>query len=230
MKWKINVAILAVSVFLYAGCAEKPQDASAFMSATNAPLTPEKLAEARAMIESRMDAKERKEFEDRLHGLPPPPSDFPFPNDEGYAHHPRPIQVNFYCVDDHYPFYLECEYDVDEKHYSTNNEAAWFKASLKQIRHYGPEKFPPLKWIAVIISNYGEYKDVSTFESCHKVGAIFKAEEVFDSSFDLSQLVAQVERDRHPFKYDTSQPTPGEQQRWVIVERAATNNATIDLK
>jgi hypothetical protein len=33
--------------------------------------------------------------------------------------------------------------------------------------------------------------------------------------------------DRHPFVYDTQQPTPGEQQRWVIVERhAATNNPT----
>jgi hypothetical protein len=30
--------------------------------------------------------------------------------------------------------------------------------------------------------------------------------------------------------YDTQQPTPGEQQRWVIVERhAATNNPTTGL-
>jgi hypothetical protein len=59
------------------------------------------------------------------------------------------------------------------------------------------------------------------------VGAIFKASDVFDSSRDLSQLVVEVNMDRHPFKYDTSQPTPGEQQRWIIVEQhAATNSPT----
>ena len=63
-----------------------------------------------------------------------------------------------------------------------------------------------------------------------KVGAIFKASDVFDSSHDLSQLVAHAEMDRHPFKYDTTQPTPGEQQRWVIVEQHATNNPTTGSK
>jgi hypothetical protein len=43
----------------------------------------------------------------------------------------------------------------------------------------------------------------------------------------LSSLIAQAEMDRHPFKYDTTQPTPGEQQRWIIVEQhAATNSPT----
>ena len=67
--------------------------------------------------------------------------------------------------------------------------------------------------------------NASTFEKSFKVGAIFKASEVFDSSHDLSQLVADAEMDRHPFKYDTHQPTPGEQQRWLIVERHAATNA-----
>jgi hypothetical protein len=220
----LTPVVLIVACFLN-GCAGNHQDASAFMSATNAPLSPEEIARGNALFESTMDAKERKSYEDRLHGLPPPPSEFHFPNVEGYAHHPPPIKVNFYRIDDRFPVYLLCEYDVDEKHYSTNNEAGWFKASLKQIRHYGPEKFPPLKWIALIIVNDGEYKDVNTFESCRKVGAIFKADEVFDSSVSLSQLVAQADRNRHPFKYDTSQPTDGEEQRWIIVEHhAATNN------
>jgi len=139
--------------------------------------------------------------------------------------------VNFYAVDDRYPAYLQCEYDVEEKNYSQSNEPKWFKAALKQVRHYGPTRFPPIKWVAVIINNDAEWTDVSTIDQAHKVGAIFKASEVFDSSHDLSQLVAHAETDRHPFKYDTTQPTPGQQQRWVIVERhAATNNPTTGPK
>jgi len=135
--------------------------------------------------------------------------------------------VNFYAVDDRYPAYLQCEYDVEEKNYSQSNEPKWFKASLKQIRRFGPTKFPPIKWVAVIICNAAEHKDVGTFEQSFKVGAIFKASEVFDSSHNLSQLITDAEMDRHPFKYDSSQPTPGGQQRWMIIEEhAATNNPT----
>jgi hypothetical protein len=139
--------------------------------------------------------------------------------------------VNFYGVDDHYPNYLECVYDVEENNYNQSKEPKWFIESLKQIRHSGPEKFPPIKWIAIIIKNRAEHKDASTFEQSFKVGAIFKASDVFDSSRNLSQLIAGAAMDRHPFKYDPQQSPAGEQQRWVIVERhAATNSTTTDSK
>jgi len=43
-----------------------------------------------------------------------------------------------------------------KKDYNQTNEPEWFKASLKQIRHSGPKKFPPIKWVAVIIVNRAE--------------------------------------------------------------------------
>jgi hypothetical protein len=77
------------------------------------------------------------------------------------------------------------------------------------------------------------HKDASTFEQSFKVGALFEASEVFDSSSNLSQLVARAHRDRHPFFLDLKRPDlhPAEQQRWMIVERhAATNNPTTGPK
>jgi hypothetical protein len=174
-----------------------------------------------------------KQREDRIRGVPPPPSQFPFPNVYGEPLHPRPNYVNFYRINDHYPTYLLCEYDVDENHYDQSNEPKWFKAALKQIRHSGPTKFPPIKWVAVAIRNVAEHKDASTFEKSFKVGAIFKASDVFDSSYDLSQLDAGAEMDRHPFFFDVKKPDlfPAEQQRWIIVEQhAATNNPTTGPK
>jgi hypothetical protein len=84
--------------------------------------------------------------------------------------------------------------------------------------------------VAVAIHNRAEQKGVSTFEQSFKVGAIFKASDVFDSSCDLSQLTARADMNRHPFKYDPQQPTPGEQQRWLVVEQHATNNPTTGSK
>ncbi len=157
----------------------------------------------------------------------PPPSEWPFPNYETGPGRPLPPNVNFYSMNDRYSTYLLCEYDVDEKNYNQSDEAGWFKTALEQVRESGPEKFPRLQWIAVIIINRAGWNGASTFEQAHKVGAIFKASDVFDSSHDLSQLVADATMDRHPFKYDTSQPTPGDQQRWLIVEQhAATNHAS----
>jgi hypothetical protein len=174
---------------------------------------------AKAMADS------EKDYEEKL--LHPPTNKVIFlPNYQAGPLNPRPIHVNFYAINDHYQTYLLCQYDVDEKNYDQSGESGWFQAALKQIRKLGPQKFPPFKWVAVIISNRAEHKDASTFEQCHKVGAIFKAGDVFDSSSNLSKLIAGAEMDRHPFKYDTTQPTPGEQQRWVIVERHATNNPT----
>ncbi len=166
----------------------------------------------------------------RVNGMPEPPSQFPLPNFEAGPLRPLPIHVNFYCINDYYPDYLLCQYDVDEKNYSQSDESGWFKAALKQIRRAGSKKFPPIKWIAVIIDNRAEWNGASTFEKCYKAGAIFKAGDVFDSSHNFSQLIADADMDRHPFKYDQIQPTPGDAQRWLIVERHAATNQTISVE
>ena len=160
----------------------------------------------------------------RVNGMTEPSSQFPLPNAEAYAHHPLPAYVNFYCINDHYPDYLLCQYDVDEKNYGQSKESGWFKAALKQVRRSGPKKFSPIDWVAVVIDNRADWKGPGTFEQCYKVGAIFKAGDVFGSSHALSQLVADAAKDRHPFKYDQIQPTPGDQQRWLIVERHSVTN------
>jgi hypothetical protein len=166
-----------------------------------------------------------KQYQEKL--LHPPTNVVRLPNYQAGPLNPLPIHVNFYETRDYYPAYLLCSYDVDEMNYDTSNESGWFKAALKQIRALGPKKFPPFKWVAVIINNRAEWKGVSTIDQAHKVGTIFKASDVFDSSRDLSQLIAHANMDRHPFKLDPRQPTPGEQQRWIIVEQhAATNSPT----
>jgi hypothetical protein len=170
--------------------------------------------------------------EDRIRGVPLPPSAFSFPNPDAGPHQPLPCYANLYGVNDQYPDYLECDYDVDETNYNQSKEPQWFIESLKQIRLFGPEKFPPIKWIAIIIGNRAEHKDANTFEQSHKVGAIFRARDVFDSSRDLPQIVANATMDQHPFFLDPqrSKYVPMEQQRWMIVERhAATNRPPANL-
>ena len=154
----------------------------------------------------------------------PPSKEVPLPNYPTGPLDPRPMGVNFYQIDDRYPTYLLCMYDVEESHYDQVDEPGWFEKALQQIRSSGSQKFPPIKWIAVAIFNRAEHKGASTFEQSFKVGAIFSAGDVFDQSRDPLQLVGKTETDRHPFKYD--QPSEP-QQRWLIVERhAATNPPT----
>jgi len=141
---------------------------------------------------------------------------------------PLPDYVNFYTMGNRYPEYLLCEYDVSKSRYRQADEPGWFKAALEQIRSSGSHEFPPIRWIAVAIANRAGGKGESTFEQSYKVAAVFRASDVFDISRNLSQLVAHVELDRQPMMYDVSQPTPGEQQRWLIVERhSATNRFTL---
>lgn len=165
-----------------------------------------------------------KSRQDRLNGKLPSPSEFPFPNIEASPGRPSPDYINFYCINDHYPTYLLCQYDIKEKKYNLTNEPGWFKEALKQIRRSGSHKFPPIEWVAVLIFNREEAKHVKTWDQCYKVGAIFKASDAFDSSQELSELVVHAEMDRHPFMLDQQQPTPGEQLRWAIVERHAVTN------
>lgn len=149
----------------------------------------------------------------------PPAKRVPLPNFRAGAGLPRPLGLNFYEERNEYPGYLLCSYDVEENHYDESNELGWFEAALLQMRGVGPDRFPPLKWVAVIICNRAEHSGVSTFEQSHKVGAIFNLNEVFDRASDPRRLAANATMDRHPFVYDVTRRTPGEQQRWVIVER-----------
>jgi hypothetical protein len=214
MKPKYALAIFLFGFSFLAGCGkdnQSPQLGTTTPEASAQQATQfetgdfDKQAHQKAIDEA-MAASE-KAYEARAHGAPLPPSQFNFPNPPGER--PIPNYRNFYSINDHYQTYLLCEYQVDERNYNPADEPKWFKSALKQIRESGPARFPPLQWMAVIIFNIGEYKDVNTFEECHKVGVLFKASDVFDSSRDISQ------------------PTPGDQQRWLIVERhAATNSPT----
>ena len=211
----ILVCVLSVS------CVYGGEGATGVPSATNTPhqMTSSefsKMIGSNDTLRASFDYSE-KQGEDRMRGVPPPPSQFPLPNPDAGPHRPPPCYVNIYNINDNYPSYLKCKYDVDEKNYNQSNEPKWFIESLKQIRRSGPEKFPPIKWIAVVIKN-------RTFEQSFKVGAIFKASDVFDSSRDLSQLVTSAAMDRHPFKYDPQQSPAGEQQRWIIVEQHTATN------
>lgn len=163
-----------------------------------------------------------KENEESLRN--PPLSDWPFPNFETGPGRPLPNYVNFYAIDDRFPSYLLCEYAVKEENYDRAKESGYFRDALDQLRQSGPAKFPQITWVAVCIRNVEEHVDASTFEQSFKVGAIFRAVDVFDHSNDPWKLVANSEMDRHPFKYDLQQSTPGEQQRWLIVERHAATN------
>jgi hypothetical protein len=83
----------------------------------------------------------------------PPKREVPLPNYPTGPLHPRPMGVNFYGIDNRYQSYLLCMYDVEEDHYDQTKEPRWFKVALKQIRDLGPQKFPPIKWVAVAIFN-----------------------------------------------------------------------------
>jgi len=221
--------VLATSLCLFAGCARHnealPSGSSAIAPTSQTPSGQDTNRLAGAHIDWE---KGDKDNEERLRN--PHPSDWPFPNFQTGPGRPLPNYLNFYTMDDRYPAYLLCEYAVESKPYNQTNESGWFKAALEQIRNSGSQKFPPIKWIAVAVRNVAEHKDASTFEQSFKVGAIFNAGDVFDSSRDLSQLITDAQMDRHPFKYDTTQPTPGEQQRWLVVEQHATNNPTTGSK
>ena len=170
------------------------------------------------------NVKAAKMAEDRINGDPLPPSQFPFPNYVGGPHRPQPTHRNYYTMNDHYTNYLLCRFDIDETPYNSSNEQKILKTSLEMTRKFGPKNFPPVQWVAVIIANRAEWKDLNSVNQAQKVGAIFKSSDVFNSSHDLSRMIVAAKMDRHPLKYDPTQPTPGEQERWTIVERHAATN------
>ena len=153
----------------------------------------------------------------------------PLPNFHAGPGLPPPIGINFYEVSERHRAYLFCTYDVEEKRYDAANEPAWFKAALLQIRATGPQRFPPVAWVAIVIHNRAEQKGAYTFEQSFKVGAIFNLREVFDVAKDLNLMIAQTKVDRHPVEYDPQ--NYAEPPRWLIVEQhAAIINSSADTK
>lgn len=157
------------------------------------------------------------------------PPQKPLPNFAAGPGMPDPMGMNFYEQDENYPNYIECRYDVSEKHYDPADELEWFKSAILQIRGTGPDRFPPVKWFAIVIVNGAESKK-GTVEQSYKVGAIFKADELFNPENNPTQLLAHATLDRHPFHIDLqkSEYFPSDQQQWLIVERhAATNRVDV---
>lgn len=200
---------LTAGISMLSGCADETRPASE----ESTEMTEEERVQS---LKAGMERANRAMEERRQN---PPKDEIPLPNFNTGPGRPRPVGTNFYMMNDYQPGYLLCTYDVDKRRYDPAKEPRWFETALLQIRAKGRDLFPPVKWIAVIIVNRAEHKDVGTFEKSHKAGAIFSASEIFDLKHDLRKSIAQAQIDRHPFKYDKQQPTPGEQQRWLIVER-----------
>jgi hypothetical protein len=149
----------------------------------------------------------------------PPQHEVPLPNYDTGPGRPLPLGINFYEKRDYYPGYLLCTYNINESHYDPSNESEWFRAALLQIRAKESFNFPPTKWVAVVIRNRAQYKDTNTFAQCYRVGAIFDAKSVFDHEVNLRALITGPVVDRQPLNFDSTRPTPREQQRWLIVEK-----------
>ena len=167
-------------------------------------------------------ARSAKAYEERVNH--PQSNQFRLPNFETGPGQPQPIKTDFYETRDYYPSYLLCSYGINEDHYNQSNESEWFNAALLQIRTTGSNKFPSLKWVAVIILNRAEHHGVSMYEQAHKVGAVFNAQTVFNPGDNLQKLVVDTPVDWHPFQFDPDRPTPGERDRWLIVERHMATN------
>jgi hypothetical protein len=165
-----------------------------------------------------------RQYQDALQH--PPANETQLPNYDAGLGHPKPLGRNFYEMYKHYPFYLLCTYDVYEHQYDQSDERKWMEQALLQVRSLGRERFPPVKWLAVVIFNRADATEGASFERPFRAGAIFKADDVFNPESNLLKLVADSAIERHLIEEDPEQPTPGEQQRWILVERyAATNNS-----
>ena len=219
--WLRWMFVAVSSSCLLAGCVRDRQGLTGAAHGNDEQLQSDE--ENRAALRAALE-RAAKAYEERLNGKPPSPSEFPFPNYETGPGRPRPTYVNSYRVEDNYPTYLLCIYDVEGKQYRQTNEPGWFKKVLCEIRRLGPYKFPPIEWVVVIILNRGDGKHVQPLDKWYPVGTIFKAGDVFDSSHDLSDLVAHAQLDRHPFLFDPYQPTLDAQRKWMILERHAATN------
>jgi len=222
--WLIPVVLICLESFL-AGCRKEEKPYAVVTYEDKGPLAQQKeLDEYHRDIAKAMDDSQ-KSYEKRLTN--PPTPEIRLPNYETGPGRPSPDYVNFYSTDERFPTYLLCEYPVNESTYDQAKESKWFAEALNQIRDTGTNQFPPFKWIAVAVRNRAEHLGATTFQKSFKVAAIFSAEDVFDKSRDISFLIIHADMDRSPFFYDEQQPTPGQQQRWMIVERhAAANHIT----
>jgi hypothetical protein len=228
ISWCNSICILCLVVSIGLGCSRRGTALPAAASANDQRPTEEDSRWNNADYQREKEtalAHAEKVREELLRN--PVTNEVVLPNPPTGPGMPLPMGVNFYEVAPLYPDYLWCRYDVSENHYDPSNEPQWFESALLQIRDVGPRRFPPLKWIAVVVFNRAEHKGASTFAQCFKVGAVFKSEEVFGLGSDLRELIAKTEMDRHPFKYDSTKRTPAEQQRWLIVEQHAATNAPV---
>jgi hypothetical protein len=111
-----GVAFLAGCLILWGYSIHGGEGSPSVPSATNAPhqaTSPQFIKQSgsndddRAALDAglKMAAKMR---EDRIRGVPQPPSQFPFPNYDCGPGRPYPVHVNLYGIDDHYPDYLQC--------------------------------------------------------------------------------------------------------------------------
>jgi YD repeat-containing protein len=218
------LVFLAVSAFVASsGCTQRSNDASDAQAnrGPDAPASPLPHAAASRVSDARSQpaevtpdedhaayqrakdqavAESKREYYQKLRN--PSAKRISLPNFSPGAGLPPPIGINFYEEREWYPGYLLCLYDVSEAHYDPSNEPEWFEPALLQIRGYGRSRFPPSKWVAVIVRNRAEHKGVSTFEQSHKVGAIFELNDVFDRSCNLTDLVKRTPLDRHPLVYE----------------------------
>lgn len=220
--------VLGVGFCLLTGCGHKPEGSLPDSPQTNLSGTPIRDERQWTTGDYQRDKEAALRYaakvrEETLRN--PPAKEEILPNFDSGPGFPRPLGVNFYQIDDRYPAYLLCTYDVNENSYESAKEPEWFKAAILQIRASGHQRFPPHKWVAISIFNRSDDKGAGNFEQRFKVGAVFNAIDVFDSSTNPLKLIARAEKDPLPFK---DNPKGAQQQRWVIVERhAATNRASI---
>jgi hypothetical protein len=114
--------LVAGSLGLLVGCVRDREVSPSSLSATNTlpQVTTPEFAKQSERDDAYRAAREYsdKMYEERLRGIPEPPSQFPFPNFDDTSQRPEPTHLNFYRINDHYPDYLLCQFDVDEKRYN----------------------------------------------------------------------------------------------------------------
>jgi hypothetical protein len=202
--------------WILAGCGDRSAVTKSGGSSTNAGGTAQQTQSDEAyQREKEAILQHAEQFRDRSIRNPLQET-LPLPNPPTGSGLPRPIAVNFYQVYREYPGYLLCLYEVDEIPYRSNDEVKWFTNSLVQIRSQGKARFPKFEWVAVAIFNRADYQGVNTFERCFKVGAIFRADDVFDPGHDFIAVMNTAHMDREPFKYEAANNL---QQRWLVVVR-----------
>lgn len=141
---------------------------------------------------------------------------------------------NTYEYYSRYPNYGIAVYMVCEKDYDPKKEKEWVARSLSICRksfstpyqsqklasHYSsgrkPEKID-LEFVCIVIFNMSDHTSRGKFGPSHKVGYIFKADEVFSDQYDVSKLVENAYVDRNPVDFDGT--GSGFIKEYLIIDR-----------